>query len=568
MFNMAYKLSDNHIISGNVIFNNDAELITRSQAGSFLGQVSNSLAVFNTNSVEFIQRQIANFQLSGRHAFPKLNQIQLEWNASRTNSFQHEPDLKYFAYTTVTEDPGAGEEVTEYYINNAEYAFPYHFFRKLNDTGYEGKVDLSIPLGFGQNPGSSNQIKIGGLYNTTDREFEEYRYQLNNSGIPSTINFTSFAGDFDAFWDESNFGIIDTLYKADGTVQRYVTGYHYVNQINARNFYTGNSTISAAYAMLTYNVLPRLKVIGGVRMENTDMSVISRDTLVPEGKINQTDYLYALNLIYTLNEKSNLRLAGSQTLARPNLRELAPFVQFDTKNGFFNVGNPNLKRTLIQNYDIRYELYPQHGELIAVSAFYKQFKDPIIRAFNPKATIPELSFINVDEAIVVGAELELRKSLGFIAPVFEKFYFNMNLALIHSEYDIPADEIANSKNIDPEYDQTTRPFQGQAPYIVNAILSYINPDNGLEVSLGYNVSGKRLYNISLFATPDVYEQPQSLLNFKASKKFAAHYQVSLTARNLLNARNRKTLEFHGETYDAESYSIGRTIGASFTYTIK
>jgi TonB-dependent receptor len=303
-------------------------------------------------------------------------------------------------------------------------------------------------------------------------------------------------------------------------------------------------------------------------METTDMSVISRDTLVPEGKINQTDYLYALNLIYTLNEKSNLRLAGSQTLARPNLRELAPFVQFDTKNGFFNVGNPNLKRTLIQNYDIRYELYPNNGELIAVSAFYKKFTDPIIRAFNPKATIPELSFINVDEAIVLGAELEIRKGLGFIAPALQKFYFNMNLALIHSEYDIPADEIANSKNIDPEYDQTTRPFQGQAPYIVNAIISYINPDNGLEVSLAYNVSGERLYNISLFATPDVYEQPTSLLNFKASKRFGEHYQLSLTARNLLNESNRKTLEFNGEEYTAESYSVGRTFGASFTYTIK
>lgn len=568
LFNMAYKLSDNHILSGNVIFNNDAEIISRSQTGEFLGQVSNSMAEFNTNSIEFIQRQISNYQLSGKHVFPSLNNIQIEWNGSATNSFQHEPDLKYFAYTRVCEDPGGGEEDCEYYINNAEIAYPYHFFRKLEDNGYEGKLDISIPFANGKNLTDANAIKIGGLHSSMDRSFEEYRYQLNNSGIPSTLNFTSFDGDFDAFWNSQNFGIIDTTYKSDGTVQRYVTGYHYVNQINARNFYTGTSAVSSAYAMVTYNVTRALKAVGGVRMEKTDMEVISQDTTVPVGKINQTDFLYSLNLIYALTEKSNLRIAGSQTLARPNLRELAPFVQFDTKNGFFNVGNPGLKRTLIQNYDLRYEVYPQQGELLAISAFYKKFNDPIIRAFNPKATIPELSFINVDEAVVIGAELELRKELNFISPALKNFYLNTNLAIIHSTYDIPADEIENSKNIDPEYNETERPFQGQAPFIVNAILSYNNPESGLEVALSYNVSGKKLYNISLFATPDVYEQPVSLLNFKASKRFAKNYQISITARNLLNATNEKTHAFHGKEYVAESNSIGRTIGFSLTYQIR
>ena len=298
------------------------------------------------------------------------------------------------------------------------------------------------------------------------------------------------------------------------------------------------------------------------------MEVISNDTTVARGIIDQTDYLYSLNLIYALSEKSNLRAAASQTLARPNLRELAPFLQFDTKNGFFNVGNPDLKRTLIQNYDLRYELYPDQGELIAISTFYKRFNNPIIRAFNPRATIPELSFINVDEAVVIGAEIEIRKSLDVINPLLKNFYFNTNLALIHSVYDIPANEIENSKNIDPEYNQTKRPFQGQAPFIVNAIVSYVNPESGLDFSLSYNVSGKKLYNISLFATPDVYEQPVSLLNFKASKRLADYYHVSFTVKNILNAGNEKTYDFHGKEYVAESYSLGRTFGFSLSYQFR
>ncbi len=568
LFNMAYKLSDNHILSGNVMFNNDAEIISRSQRGDFLGQVSNSQAEFNTSSVEFVQRQLANYQLSGKHLFPSLANIQIDWNASATRSFQHEPDLRYFAFTKVCEDQGGGEEICEYYINNAEIAFPYHFFRRLEDKGYEGKVDITIPLLNGRNLSQSHQLKIGGMYTTMDRNFEEYRYQLNNSGVPSSLNFTTFNGDMNAFWDPSNFGIVDTLFRPDGSVQRYVTGYHYVNQINARNFYTGSSAITSAYAMLTYNLTRSLKAIGGVRMEQTDMEVISMDPMVPKGRIDQTDFLYSLNLIYNLSEKSNIRMAASQTLARPNMRELAPFEQFDTKNGFFNVGNPNLQRTLIQNYDLRFETYPASGEMIAVSAFAKRFDNPIIRAFNPRATIPELSFINVDEAFVIGAELELRKALGFITPGLKHFYFNTNLALIHSSYDIPEDELQNSRNIDPEYDQTTRPFQGQAPFIVNAILSYIKPESGLEMALSYNISGQRLYNISLFATPDVYEQPVSMLNFKASKRIGRNYQMSFTARNILNPTLMKTLDFNGTSYAAESFKLGRTLGVSLVYQIR
>lgn len=568
LLNLSYKLSDHHILSGNIIFNNDAEIIARAQSGQYLGQVSNSLAQFKTLSNEFIQRQMTNYQLSGKHNFPKANQLQVEWNGTVTNSFQHEPDLRYFAYSTVTENPGGGEMLTSYYMNNSEYAFPYHFFRKLTDEMYEGKLDVSMPIFTQRELTYPDEIKVGGLFSHATRNFEEYRYQLNNSGVPSSLNFTSFEGDFDAFWNESNFGIIDTLFYPDGTVQRYVTGYHYVNQINARNFYTGSQDITAGYAMLTYNLTRKLRAIGGVRMESTKMEVISADTTLPAGNINLTDFLYSLNLVWSLSENSNLRAAITQTLARPNLRELAPFVQFDTKNGFFNVGNPALRRTLINNYDLRYEIYPAAGELIAVSAFYKEFNDPIIRAFNPRATIPELSFINVDKAIVLGAEVEFRKALGFIHHAMRNFYFNTNLALIHSSYDIPASEIESSRNIDPEYDQTTRPFQGQAPFIINAILSYNHPESGTEISLSYNLSGKKLYNISLFATPDVYEQPVSMLNLKASKRFAKQYQVSVYARNLLNADNQKTLSFHGKEYIAESSLIGRTFGVSLTYNVR
>ncbi len=564
LFNLSYKLSANDAINASVIFNNDADIVSLAQSGRYLGQVSDATATFNTNSLGFTQRQFTTYQLSGRHVFTKLNNIEVEWLGAASKSFQKEPDLRYFAYTVSPDEEGE----PQYYINNSEIAFPYHFFRDLQDDQVQAKIDITIPFLTRGNAGSSNRIKLGGLYSSTQRNFEEYRYQMNNTGVPSTRNFSAFKGDFNAFFNDDNFGIIDTVFKTDGSVQRYTTGWHYINQINNRNFYTGEQNILAAYLMAVYNLTPRLKFVGGVRMETTDLSVVSRDVNVPEGKIDQMDFPYSASLVYALSEKANLRLAATQTLARPNLRELAPFEQFDTKNGFFSLGNPELQRTLIQNYDLRYELYPRSGELLAISAFYKQFDNAIVRAFVPQATLPELKFINVKDAEVYGLEVEFRKQLNVISPALEHFYFSTNFAIIHSSYPIPQDEIENSRNVDSTYTTTTRPFQGQAPFIANAILTYLDNEKGWESSVAFNVSGRKLYNIALRATPDVYEEPAPQLDFKLSKRFGSNYSVSFTARNLLNPMFKRTQEYRGVTYIADSYQIGTQLGLSVAYFIR
>jgi len=564
LFNLSYKLSNNNVINANVIFNNDADLTSLSQTGRYLGQVSDATASFNTNAISFTQRQFTTYQLGGRHVIPGLKNVEIEWQGTASKSFQKEPDLRYFAYTVAPDEEG----VQQYYINNSEIAFPYHFFRDLQDDQLQGKIDITIPFLTRGKQGSSNQIKLGGLYSSTQREFEEYRYQMNNNGIPSNRAFTSFGGKFEDFFNDNNFGIIDTVFNNDGSVQRYTTGWHYINQINNRNFYTGDQTIIAAYLMAVYNLTPRLKFVGGLRMETTDMSVISRDVNVPEGKIDLTDYPYSASLIYTLSERANLRLAATQTLARPNLRELAPFEQFDTKNGFFSLGNPDLQRTLIQNFDLRYELYPRSGELLAISAFYKQFDNAIVRAFVPQATIPELKYINVKDAEVYGVEVEFRKQLNVISPALEHFYFSTNFAIIQSSYPIPQDEIENSRNVDTTYTTTTRPFQGQAPFIANAILTYLDFEKGWESSIAFNVSGRKLYNIALRATPDVYEEPAPQLDFKISKRFGKNYSVAFTAKNILNPMFERTQEYKGVTYIADSYQAGTLLGFNVAYFIR
>ena len=131
--------------------------------------------------------------------------------------------------------------------------------------------------------------------------------------------------------------------------------------------------------------------------------------------VNQrnNDYLPSLNLTYSLTDKSNLRGSVSQTVSRPELREIAPFGFIDFVTEGQLSGNPELKESLIQNYDLRYEIFPDAGEIASVSLFYKHFDQPIEKVIVPTLTaaIPSYTFDNATKgAVNYGVEFELRET--------------------------------------------------------------------------------------------------------------------------------------------------------------
>jgi TonB-dependent receptor len=285
------------------------------------------------------------------------------------------------------------------------------------------------------------------------------------------------------------------------------------------------------------------------------------------GNIEETDILPSVNLVYELTETSNLRAAFSQTLARPNMREISPFASFGTPNEPTVLGNKDLERTLVQNYDLRYEVYPRPGELFALSAYYKNFQDPIIWLLTPKASTPEIQPANVDQAIVFGIEAEIRKTLDFISPGLENFQFGMNVSYIFSEVDkdqreLDALEIANRPHIND-----TRPFQGQSPYIVNVRLSHNSEALGWENNISFNIFGERLAFVTGALDPDVYEKPRPSLNFVSNKRTNDQFTVGFKALNLLDMTFKKEFDDDRGVYNFENYQIGRSFTASLSYTL-
>ena len=575
MASLTFRVNAGNEISANAVYNQSGEQTSQISSGSAPQILSATDNSFTTMANIYQQRSMLNLQLKGRHAGVQNGRLEAEWNAGYTLSRQDQPDMKLFAHQT---NPSGNNT-----LDNGSFDDPFHYFRNLEDRAWQGKLDLSVRVG--KNP--ANKIKFGGNFMHKDREFSEQRFQIswnagNGNYVDSNNPFYSpqviwlemdSTSNFSAFFNPLNFGIVDTLiggqYPQGG---RYIHNNFLKNQSRATNAYSGYETISAAYAMLNYE-WERWKFIGGLRAEHSNMFVQSQDTAIAEGQIQKWNFLPAASLVYKINEEMNLRAAFSQTLARPNLRELAPFVAYDMIGAPAFNGNPNLKMTDILNVDLRYEYYFKPGEMFAVSVYGKQFNNPIVRTFDPLSgsTTGEFKFSNVPSARVAGIELDYRSRLAILVKTkwAENIKFGINASFIVSEADIDSVELSSILSINPNFG-TTRPFQGQSPYLVNASLGYLPPALRMEATLSLNVFGTRLSENSQAGTPDIYEVARPMLNLTLTKWLGKEdkFALKLMVQNLTNANFRRVQTYKDQEFVVSDYQLGQTFSFSLTYQIK
>jgi len=543
---LSYRIGEHNEISIISIYNHDTQKLSRYQSGSIPGMVSGSDKVFETRTLQFTERGLSSTQLRGKHHIQAWNNSMIEWSTAYSSSYQNEPDLRFFANENI------GDSI--YYISVAEYDLPYHYFRYLNDQVIESKIDISIPFLKASN--SSNKIKFGFYNNVKSRNFEEFRFYYNNK------DGANYQGNQEAYFGAQNVGIIGF----DSVYNHSIIGNYLVNDTKISNNYSGSENISSLYLMADYHLSNRLKFIGGLRGESTIMNVESADSLQGAGHIKQFNLFPSANFVYALGDNTNLRVSASQTIARPSMRELAPFVSFDFIGGFIFIGNPELKTTVIKNLDLRWEHFMKAGEVIAVSAYYKHFSNPIVKVYNTTSLNPEIVYQNTNDANVYGLEFDFRKNLGFIAPAFKDFKFNANYSYIFSRVALDSSEYKVLAEINPEIDPY-RPFQGQSPFLLNGILSYHSDKLGMGADLSYNLYGKRLSAIGLQGLPDVYDQARGLLNLTLSKKLGNHLSLRFRMNNMLNAEYLTLQTFKSSTYTNESHRLGRTFSFSASYSI-
>lgn len=449
---------------------------------------------------------------SGSHYIKALRNMNVTWKASYSESNRDEPDMKraYYRKERFSDDPYIVPITT---IANSNVG--NRFFSKLFDINRNFSIDAEFDMMKLRKKDPVSKLKIGGFALGTNRNFRARSFDP----FLAPQSYVDITAPLEELYGPNNIDSMKINYKE-------VTSFS--------DSYNAQENLYAAY--LTTDIpVGKFRFVAGLRFEYSEQKMQGFDRTSPvvaipiNVNLKTNDYLPSFNLTYSLSDKTNIRGSVSQTVSRPELRELAPFgfVDFVTDGDFS--GNPDLKSSLIQNYDLRFEHYPNAGEILAISFFYKHFNQPIERVIVPTilAPVPSYTFANAENgAVNYGVEIEARKNLGFINKFLKDFSFNVNLTVINSKVNLEGTTSATN--------ELERRMQGQAPFTVNAGLYYDNSDLGTSINLSFNRSGDKISEVGRVGFQNVYEKGRNLFDLSATQRLFKNFEVKFTAKDLMN----------------------------------
>lgn len=453
-------------------------------------------AAIERSQMTFVQRRLVFQQLQGRHD-DLWGDLDVMWQVNGASVARGQPDTRNllyvqgpdgFVYRNVT---GSGERL----------------YTALDQLDLGAGVDVAHPLL------GSGSWKAGVLARGSQRTFQARRFGTRFVGESPELRLLPP----DVLFAPESYGPVLEMEE----VTRPDDGYE------------ASETLGATYAMvdvpMDVPVLGALRLVGGARAELFSQAIASKAPFPVQesssGSRADVDILPSLGLIYAPIEQLAVRASYGGTVARPLVRELAPFLNQDFIRRRNVQGNPDLGRTYIHSFDLRCEFFPGAEEVLALSGFYKVFDAPIesvVLDFRGN-----ISFVNIERAQNSGLELEARFGLSRLSPWLADVTVMGNFALIASSVTLSAEEqrLATSAQ---------RPLAGQSPFVANLSLSYSPDVTGLSFNVFYNVFGRRIQDVGRLGLPDVYEEPFHSLDATVFWKLAKGWTTSFFARNLLN----------------------------------
>jgi TonB-dependent receptor len=299
--------------------------------------------------------------------------------------------------------------------------------------------------------------------------------------------------------------------------------------------YLADQKVVGGYLMTDLPLGLGFRLVGGIRVEHSSQHVKTFELFNPDNEpvvsdLATTDLLPAAAVSWDFSEDMLVRLGAARTLSRPDFRELSPATFNDVTGGRQVYGNPELERAAINNLDLRWEWYLEAGESLSLGVFYKRFEQPIETIVVVSAQ-HSVTYENAEGADNLGIELEFRKGFGFLDKMLQDFYLAGNATWVYSSIDLPEEGIQTS---------SSRPLQGQSPYVLNFQLGYDNVESGTSVVVLYNVFGKRIAEVGALGAPDVYEQPFHQLDLVIKQDLGGGFSMGFKAKNLVDPGVRFT----------------------------
>ncbi|MDY6972188.1 MAG: TonB-dependent receptor [Thermodesulfobacteriota bacterium] len=525
IINVGYEVTPNHRLYFRNFYNRNAEKETR----FYEGWNEDMGTDINDTRLKWSEEEIYSGQLAGEHHFADFLDCRIDWRFNHSIANLDEPDLREYLYE-YNESLGA-------FVLADETQSAFRMFTEqdedIDDMALDWTLDVDIL------PDVRVKLKSGAAYLKRDRDFESRRFRF----VPITTMGIDLSEDTESILAPDNI-------RPDG--------FEIVETTRETDTYKADQTVAAGYAMGDFALGEAWRMTAGARFEKSKINVKTFDPFELEDidintKLDDKDWLPSVNLNYGLLDGMNIRLGFSRTVSRPEFHELSPFEFTDVRGGRAIIGNPDLVSAKIRNYDIRYEWFIGPSELFAISLFMKDIEDPIERTVQA-TTLLRTSFVNSDDADLMGLELEIRKKLDFLSPSLHNFTFIGNYTFTDSEVTMTPE---------PGFVPTSekRSLEGQPDHLLNAIIEYDNPDQDLIVRLLYNYMDERINDVGAMGLPDIMLEPVHDLDVVLKKRIGK-YSFGLNLENLLDEPYEETQS--GQV--VRKYRTGQSFSMSLTYT--
>lgn len=530
------------------------------------------------NSARLEDQRMMTFSLGGDHNFG--DGIKADWSVNYAKASEERPNERYLVWVVENVDLqlDLSEPENPYWsylnpsqvdIDNWELDELTEEYQWTEEKDLAMRMNVELPLV--KEGDYKNSLKIGGKYRTKDKERDNEFWEYSPEGdFLETMNQSKYSDrtDADFLAGDYQLGNITTadflgdlnledsnLFEKEDKPDEYIA-----------DNYTATEKVTAGYIMLTQQLGPQWSVLGGVRIEKTELENTGNEwnddeetSVQTSGEGDYTNILPALHVKYTLDPNTIIRAAWTNTIARPNYYDLVAFRAIEDDE--IEVGNPELDPTTSMNFDLMAEHYFENVGILSGGFFYKSIND-FIYIHGEEDYVEPGTGIEFDEyfqprngaeATLFGIEFALQRKLDFMPGILKNLNFYSNYTYTSSSADNP--------NYETDEDIE---LPGTAEHTLNAALSYDTPKLTLTVS--FNYSSPYLDPDDLILTPGLerYYDTVTYLDISGSYQFIEQASFYFELNNLLNQPLRYYAGVSSRTYQAEFYNARFSAGVKFS----
>ena len=525
---------------------------------------------------EFFERELITLQGRGEHVFPvlgnlwdELDDFEVNWRASYSEASR---DAPFQNQVTFEESGGMLPTVIDGTLQLEDVDDVSITFSEISDDTQDVGIDLVLPLSPDWLPGREAKFSAGYAYFESNRDTFTRIFNFGGALPPA------LAG-----------GRIDAIFNPATITGNPATGF-VLEEVGGSQFpeaFQGRLELDAFYIAGDIRFTDNFRIAGGVRFEDAVQTSDTFNLTLPddgviEAQIASDFVLPSITATWNILENVQLRGAFSQTITRPQFRELA-FVQFinsETDENF--LGNPFLVNSRVDNYDARLEWYFGREQFVTIGGFYKDLENPIEEVGASSLDSPINTFINAPAAQIFGFEFEYQQSIplhdwlkwSWLAD--RDFVVKTNYSYTNSEVSADGDVLTASFNAGSIEQNVIagqsfiidgRRLQGQSDHVVNLQLGYDNVEVGSSFRILFNYASDRIRTTeSLVANqPAIIEQPPLSLDLTYSREFeflGGLYSLGLAAKNLTGANYSATQSGTENTIIVDRFDRGQQVSIS------